>query len=309
MAQRLATFAALAALLLAPSLVAAQTNPAAGAITFVESADSNENPPFINIVECNGTTADTLTFYWNVSSFAGGGTYDIWIADVISSTTACPAATSSTQTVHSQPIVTGLAATTATQNYVDTATIQTRLTQVSVSCTAAVTQAFLCVNYNPPSAAAQVVNAASGSIKIDLGVPPTPAGVSVTPGDTVLHVKWTAGSGGTGTTTGYRVFWGPHNGTLGSSHDLTGSGTLSYDIPGLQDGTEYDVQVAALSQGKNEGTHSDIVSAIPVLVNDFWRLYKQDGGHEQGGCATGAGGLLALLALLPFAWRRRGRQP
>src|SRR3990172_6394214 len=85
--------ALLALLLLAPSLAAAQATPGSGAITVVESADPTEvNPPYINIAECNGTTTDTLTYYWNVStSFTSGGTYELWIADKPSSSTACPA--------------------------------------------------------------------------------------------------------------------------------------------------------------------------------------------------------------------------
>ncbi len=305
MAQRLA---ALAALLVAPLLARAQATPAAGSVTVVESADSTENPPYINIFECNGTTADTLTYYWNVSSFAGGGTYDLWIADQPSTSTTCPAQTSTTLTVHSQQIITGLSATAASQNYKDTATAGQRLAQISVSCTGSNPLYYLCVNYNPPSGS-QVVNAASGSPKIDLGVPPTPQNLSLAPGDSVLHASWDVGTGGTGTTNGYRVRWGLHGETLASSHDLTGVGTTSYDIGGLQDGTEYDVQVTGLSPGSNESPGSAIVPGTPVFVNDFWRLYKQDGGREQGGCAAGAGGLLALLALVPLAWRGRRRRP
>jgi hypothetical protein len=313
MSQRLA---AIAALLLAPSMTFAQATPAAGSVTIVESADSTENPPYINIAECKSDTADTLTYYWQVSSFLGGGTYDLYIADTISSATACPTVSSTTATVHSAPIITGLSATAASQSYKDTATISQRLKQLTdagaatLSCTTGTaTQVHLCVNYNPPSSGTQVVNAASGSPKLDLGVPPTPANVVLGPGDSVLHVSWAAGSGGTGSTDGYRVKWGPHNGTLDGSHDLTGSGTTSFDIGGLQNDTEYDVQVLALSPGKNESEATDIASGKPIFVNDFWRLYRQDGGREQGGCAAGAGGLLALLALVPLAWRRYRRRP
>ncbi len=307
MSQRLA---AVAALLLAPSMALAQATPAAGSVTIVESADSTENPPYINIAECDAT-ADTLTYYWQVSSFLGG-TYDLYIADQPATTDSCPAQTSSTLTVHSAPIVTGLSATAATQNYKDTATISQRLKQLTdagaaLSCTGTATQFYLCVKYTPGSGTTTV--GATGTPKIDLGTPPVPANVSLGAGDTVLHVSWAAGSGGTGTTDGYRVKWGPHNGTLDGSHDLTGSGTTGFDIDGLQNGTEYDVQVLALSPGKNPSAATDIASGTPVIVNDFWRLYRNDGGREQGGCAAGAGGLLALLALVPLALRRHRRRP
>jgi Synergist-CTERM protein sorting domain-containing protein len=180
--------------------------------------------------------------------------------------------------------------------------VQTRLSQISVSCTGTVTTVYFCMNVGGQTD--QI--AATGSLALDLGVPPTPTGVVLVAGDTVLHVSWTAGtSGGTGTTTGYRVYWGPHNGSVSQSHDLTGSGTTTYDIGGLTNNSEYDVQVTALSGGKNESDRSGIVSGTPVPVLDFWRLYKTDGGHEEGGCAGGAAGLGALLALLPLALRRR----
>jgi hypothetical protein len=314
MSQRLA---AIAALLLAPSMALAQATPAAGSVTIVESADSTENPPYINIKECDATTADTLTYYWQASSFVGG-TYELWMADQppastsTSTTSTCPAQSSTTLTVHSQLIARDLPATAASQSFKDTATISQRLKQLtdlgaSLSCTGTATLVYLCVNYTPTGGT--LANAATGSPKLDFGVPPTPANVVLGPGDSVLHVSWAAGSGGTGSTDGYRVKWGPHNGTLDGSHDLTGSGTTSFDIGGLQNDTEYDVQVLALSPGNNESEATAIASGKPIFVNDFWRLYRQDGGREQGGCAAGAGGLLALLALVPLAWRRHRRRP
>ena len=51
---------------------------------------------------------------------------------------------------------------------------------------------------------------------------------------------------------------------------------------------------------------------VPQVINDFWRLYKGDGGETDGGCAQ-AGGTVALLGLLGVAFglgraRRRDRQ-
>jgi hypothetical protein len=290
--------ALLAVLLLPPSLAAAQATPGAGGITVVESADPTEvNPPYVNIAECDGTTEDTLTYYFSPS--VSGASYDLWIADQPSSTSStCPPTSSSSVTVHSRQIATVQAGTT---NKADDQTVQTRLSQIGVSCTGTVTTVYLCMN-----AAGQTNQiAATGSLKLDLGKPSAPTSVSVVPGDTVLHASWAAGSGGTGTTTGYRVFWGPSGGSLSSSHDLTGSGTTTYDIGGLTNNTSYDVQVSALSAGKNESDRSAIASGTPIPVLDFWRLYQSEGGHEEGGCAGGAAGLLAVLALVPLAFRRR----
>jgi hypothetical protein len=292
----------------------AQATPAAGSVTIVESADSTENPPYINIAECKSDTADTLTYYWQVASFVGGGEYEIWIADQpptstnTSTTATCPAQNSSTLTVNSAQITT-VSATAASQSFKDTTTVAQRLAQIKRACDGTgTTQFYLCVNYTP-SGGAKVMNAASGTPKLDFGVPPTPVNVVLGAGDSVLHVSWDAGTEGTGTTDGYRVKWGPHNGTLDGSHDLTDSGTTEFDIGGLQNDTEYDVQVLALSPGRNPSEATDKALGKPIFVNDFWRLYRQDGGREQGGCAAGAGGLLALLALVPLAWRRHRRRP
>jgi hypothetical protein len=305
MARRL-SIALLATLLGAPLLARAQTNPASGQVTIVESADANENPPIINIAECNGDTADTLTYYFNVPA---GTTYGLFLANVQGSSEACPAVTSTTQTVNSVTIVPNGTTIPAVQNVVDDSTIGQRLQLpvgsggLGLTCEGSgVTTVYLCLNTNTTTFAA------SGSITLDLARPATPAGVTLRAGDTQLHVSWSRGSGGASSTSGYRVRWGVSGGALSSSHDLDGESTTSYDIPNLANGTAYDVQVAALSRGKNESPFSDVQSDTPVEIDDFWRLYRNDGGREQGGCATGAGGLAAAVALLALAARRRGRR-
>jgi hypothetical protein len=52
---------------------------------------------------------------------------------------------------------------------------------------------------------------------------------------------------------------------------------------------------------------SNKLPGVPVAVNDFWRLYKADNGREEGGCAAGAAGMLALLAV-PLAVRALRRR-
>ena len=310
MARRLA-LAFLAPLLAAPPLVQAQTNPASGQITVVESADSNENPPIINIAECKGLTADTLTYFFNIPNFAGAGTYDLFIADTQSSSTACPAtaATSASVAVKSSHIISG-EPIPSSQSVVDGSTVNARLNNgtLAINCdTSTTTTLYLCINTSINGTPTQ--NVATGSITLDLGLPATPASVRVLAGDTQLHVSWTAGNGGASATTGYRVRWVPTAGGTSRSHDLDGIGTLSYDIPNLSNGTEYQVQVAGLSVGKNESTASTAVPGTPVPIDDFWRLYQNDGGRERGGCDAGAGGLVALLVFLPLVARRRGRRP
>jgi Synergist-CTERM protein sorting domain-containing protein len=44
---------------------------------------------------------------------------------------------------------------------------------------------------------------------------------------------------------------------------------------------------------------------MPLMSNDFWTSYKNQGGKEQGGCNTGGGGLLALAGAALALLRRR----
>jgi hypothetical protein len=76
-------------------------------------------------------------------------------------------------------------------------------------------------------------------------------------------------------------------------------------LDGLVIGTQYDVVVIAISEGGNESDKSPVATGTPVVVNDFWRLYRNAGGGEEGGCSTTGGVSLALLAFAPFALRRR----
>ena len=99
--------------------------------------------------------------------------------------------------------------------------------------------------------------------------PAAPTIDSVTSGDTTLTVAWTAPAGATGITA-YDVR------QIDTSEDETDdtkwtvednawtSGTLEYTITGLTNGTEYDVQVRAVSSNV-DGTWSDTKTGTPAL--------------------------------------------
>ena len=99
--------------------------------------------------------------------------------------------------------------------------------------------------------------------------PAAPTIDSVTSGDTTLTVAWTAPAGATGITA-YDVR------QIETSEDETDdtkwsvednawtSGTLEYTITGLTNGTEYDVQVRAVSSNV-DGTWSDTKTGTPAL--------------------------------------------
>jgi hypothetical protein len=87
------------------------------------------------------------------------------------------------------------------------------------------------------------------------------------------------------------------------------AGTLSsVQINGLKNGTCYDFVVQAVLDDGTLGDNSNQVVLAPVLNEDFWRLYQQNGGTDDGGlhCQSGGGGgLMGGLAVLLGLRRRR----
>jgi Fibronectin type III domain len=155
------------------------------------------------------------------------------------------------------------------------------------------------------------------TIQLDPTVPAPPVNVSASPGESGLNVSWAAGTGGDAAATSYTATASPvspdatHIGC--SSGGGGGSCSVSNDthcrISGLTNGACYDVKVKAFSAVNNPSQDSSPAPGVPQPVLDFWRLYKGDGGVENGGCGQGAAGLLALLGLAPFAPRSRRREP
>jgi Synergist-CTERM protein sorting domain-containing protein len=286
----------LAALLAAPSLAAAQV------LTITES---NDQDVIVNVAECSGQVTDLLSFTWSSTTTTTTGTFNLLASDQAS----CPTPTSnSTTTAHTITIQAGLTGTSLT----NVIAVPSVLTQLSISCPGPATVVNFCVT---DGATTTIV--ASGTLQLDLQTPPAPAVNSVSGGDSALNVTWSLGSGsadaGTaGAATGFNVYCdlSPAVRPIAKKcASVTGGGTSSTRIGGLTNGVDYDVEVTALSAGGNESPHSDPVTGRPLEVNDFWRLYRNDGGREQGGCATGAAGLVALIALTPLALRRRRRRP
>jgi hypothetical protein len=79
------------------------------------------------------------------------------------------------------------------------------------------------------------------------------------------------------------------NPTLGIT--ATGQTINTYTITGLRNGVQYNVVVAAVDNFGNVGPPSMQVCAIPAPVDDFWKIYRTDGGQAGGGfCALEAVG-------------------
>ncbi len=86
----------------------------------------------------------------------------------------------------------------------------------------------------------------------------------------------------------------------------------SSPVPGLTNGHCYDVAIIAFYQDGTQGLPSPVLSAAPIEIFDYWRLYHSAGGADQGGahCQSAGGGLvpLALAAALLLVMRRRRRR-
>ncbi len=78
--------------------------------------------------------------------------------------------------------------------------------------------------------------------------------------------------------------------TLGVT--ATGESVSTHTVTGLKNGFQYDVVVAAVDNYGNVGPPSSPpVCATPAPVNDFWKIYRTDGGGAGGGfCALEAVG-------------------
>jgi len=305
MARRLAL---LAALLASPSLVLAQT------LTITESGNDQDDK--INIAECTGAKAAGLSFTFTVTTTATSPKFTLVASDKAN----CPTP-DTTNGAHETPLSSTITATvsggTATGIFPSSGTtpvpsIMGGGIQLG-ACNSALAAVNFCVFENGVARTSTTTPAAAAPLTLDLLTPATPTLNDVSPGDSSLHVSWAAGTTGgidagtIGASTSYKVI--ATDTTTGKEHttDPISSATGGV-IGGLTNGVTYDVQVVALSTANNESARSNTIQGTPVEVLDFWRNYKQDSGREQGGCASGAAGLVALLALAPLALRARRRR-
>ncbi len=90
-----------------------------------------------------------------------------------------------------------------------------------------------------------------------------------------------------------------------------GNANLSYPMTGLTNGVCYDVAVIAFYSDGTQGNPTATVTAAPIEILDYWRLYRKSGGQDPGGlhCQAAGGGLaplaFVLAALVFFRSRRR----
>ena len=294
----------LAAVLLAPAVALGDS---------LTIAESNNLDNTINLAECNNTKQDNLSFTWAVTGATLGGTFDL----VVSNTSSCPDP-SQNNSAKTQPIRLGLASTVSSFPAAGDTPVNVSglIRSLGYSCDAsAPTTLVFCVRLN---AAGTVSTPVSTGLTLDFAIPVAPEITSVAPAESGLVVNWTAGLGGadagtSGSAVSFNLYCAPPgtdvNTVTSTCGTVSGAGSTQARASGLTNGVTYDVQVTSVSQGGNESTRSNTAQGTPQPVNDFWRTYRNAGGREGGGCATGAAGLAALAALLPLAFRRRRRRP
>lgn len=293
MLRRLAALACLAA---APALAPAQT---------ITISESNDTDHVINAGECSNSPVDTLSFAWTVATPAAA--YDLYVSD----TAACPAPGQTVNGVTNSAHTASFATNVSQTSWNNGDTASKLLNLVTIQCSSSSSSLFVCVF----PASNNTTPVATASIALDLAAAPAPVLNSVSAGDGSLHARWSLGSGSadggtSGSANSFNVYYAPTADPTNEHHSsFSGGSTLDGIVTGLTNDVEYTVSVTAVTLGSNESARSSPLTATPHLVNDFWRLYRDvSGGKEQGGCATGAAGLTALVALIPLVLRRKRRR-
>lgn len=142
-------------------------------------------------------------------------------------------------------------------------------------------------------------DASSGAItteKIEFNAdytPPTaPSITGANPGEQNVTVTWEDNS--TETSLKHKVYYATRQfgsaDIVAGASDVVGSGELTadgeYQVTGLENGTTYYFGVTTIDDSGNETqlcSTSELLSATPIELDDFYEYYKKHGGKEEGG--------------------------
>lgn len=170
------------------------------------------------------------------------------------------------------------------------------------------TRVFVCVVYSETLTGTDLTE--SLPIQLDSTPPAAPESVTTAPLNNGLLVNWTMPTELAGAAR-YNLYVTPPTGDA-IVKTFEGPGLRQGRITGLENGTEYTVEVTSVddagstASAGNESARSQAAVGTPVESVDFWTHYHDAGGEEAGGCAsTGSTGLLAVAVLLAFMQRRR----
>jgi hypothetical protein len=305
--------ALLLALLALPVAGVAQAPAASGQLLEIDNFDPVAMRSFINAAQCAGESP--LRLEWNIVSlvgaFTGGGSYRIYSANRLTDDTGfCP---EEPEPLASPEVRAGLvdsvAVTSAVQQKLD-GSGAVAAQRAGFGCEVEGSELFLCAHW--VDANSERSGWAQGRFRIQVAAPLAPTLDRVGPGDGRLRARWTVGAGGTVAPRHYVAQATPvdeeGNPVEGEATVFSSRTNASETwISGLTNGTRYQVAVVAFSVGGNPSPESNPLFETPGPVEDFWDVYLGAGGREEGGCASGRAGPLALLAAaaLLVALRRR----
>jgi uncharacterized protein (TIGR03382 family) len=282
----------------------------------VASATATPLPPagYASRSNCADTTTAKAT--WNIASsitptVANGDKWRLAVFSGSCDTANVPSA-GGAASVYQDVLATG--ATQSLTNLVPVATMATKSGVLDCSAANDVTIA-ICVYFIPGSGSTTTAQlAAQGPFVFQLARPPPPTITKVTPGDSQLAVNVVPGTA-TATETAttsitYTATCTPSGSGQASTGGPSGSGTII--CSGLANSIAYTVTAQAFSLANNPSADSTAVgpgaATTPLPFQNFWEVYKGQGGAEQGGCSTGGAGALApALALLGLLAVRRRR--
>jgi len=305
----------LATLLAAPALASAQS---AGQVLF---ANDRTNPNTVNAFECDPANSAQVLIRWNPGFINGatsvpvGGTYIIYASNTAPTNNGTQCQTTNNTPVGGTQILAGTIQNTNSSALNATISTSALLSVSGLSCANDGGTFTICVQgvQGGSNVAGTNFAIAQATVTVSTSLPKIPAITGVSPGDGALNVSWSPDAAGTGTavTQQVEIEVTPIASTTGA-FDNGGTrsagkfGASPARVERLVNTVIYDVRARAFSDAGNVSDFSPagVTTGMPLFVNDFWELYKKDGGRETGGCGAGAAGpvglgiLLATLALI-----------
>jgi hypothetical protein len=268
--------------------------PQTTAVTFTPDA-------LIGGEEC-ATGGETFTATW--ASGIAGGVFDVYI-----STTRPTSETPPRCAVDAELVLDDEPATTGQTLVVE---LDARATVLAVGLTCdetALKTIYVCIEHFAEAGDTEPDALASGTVQLDVRKPAQPTGVRTEPGEEALHVFWTAGPKEPVEAVRWLVkATGPAEDPDTRQRETNVAPRDGFRFGGLRNGLAYSVTVTGISQSGTLGVESAAASGTPTEVLDFWELYKDRNGREQGGCASAPGGLLAAAGLVALLARMRRRR-
>jgi hypothetical protein len=307
--------AILLAALAAPAIAAAQTQTSFPAITFTEGSNDIVRGKYISLAECvaskaapaptNGT--DQVKLSWVLPTYpTTGGSYKLFASTAEIAGPKCPTAGGTNPVFEAGQVTASLGNLGATVNLrsVKFADIFAAVKITDCETVRVDKPIYVCAQaYDANNVEAGI---ATGTITLSTSAPGAPPYVNASPADDgALRIDWGRPDSTPPpydyaiTATGRAVDRTPH-----AVGDIV---TQSYIMKGLAEGETYDISVVARSLAGNPGpAATTFAEVVPVL--NFWDVYRATpGATEQGGCATAAGGPVALLALAALLAKLRRR--